>query len=157
MDELFPTIEPKYRAVAEFIGQAIPFNRHIGLGVYHISRGHCVLRIGPAPFLTGDPGRPALHGGVLSTLIDTAGGAACFSMFDTEQDRASTLDLRVDYLRPGPTETTLFCEARVVRMGNRVCVTRMEVFAGRCPRPSEVERKPIATGQAVYNVVRRSR
>jgi hypothetical protein len=40
-------------------------------------------------------------------------------------------------------------------MGNRVGVARMEVFSGGLPAPGELA-KPIATGQGVYNVVRRS-
>jgi acyl-coenzyme A thioesterase PaaI-like protein len=60
------------------------------------------------------------------------------------------VDLRIDYLQPGLADKGLVCECSVLRMGNKVAVTRMEIF-------SEGEHKdPIATGQGVYNVVRRT-
>ncbi|HLT36460.1 MAG TPA: hotdog domain-containing protein, partial [Enhygromyxa sp.] len=66
-------------------------------------------------------------------------------------------DLRVDYLRPGPS-MDLLCHAKTIRMGNKVAVARMEVFAGALPDPSTRQfdtTEAIATAQAVYNVVRR--
>ena len=133
--------------------KGIPFNKFVGLELVALERGHAVLRIPWRHELIGDPSRPAVHGGVISMLADTAGGAACFAMLDSDDDRVSTVDLRVDYLRPGPAEE-LVCEANIVRMGNRVGVTRMYVYSGGLPEPGD-PRDPVATGQAVYNVVRR--
>nr|WP_255216749.1 hotdog fold thioesterase [Pseudenhygromyxa sp. WMMC2535] len=126
----------------------------LGVHVDRLVRGECVLRIPWNDRLIGDPTRPAVHGGVISMLADTSGGAVCFSMLDNRDDRVSTVDLRVDYLRPGPSQD-LLCRAKVIRMGNKVAVTRMEVFAHALPAAGE-EGEPIATAQAVYNVVRRS-
>jgi acyl-coenzyme A thioesterase PaaI-like protein len=62
-------------------------------------------------------------------------------------DGISTVDLRVDYLRPGPL-CDLVCEARVVRAGNRVSVTDMNLFG-------VVDKdQTVATGKGVYNVRR---
>jgi len=134
--------------------QGIPFNRMLGLVVERIERGHAVLRMPWRDELVGDVARGAVHGGVTSMLVDTTGGAACFAMLDEDEDRVSTVDLRVDYLRPG-APADLWCRAEIVRMGNRVGVARMEVFSGGLPDPGSPAR-PIATGQGVYNVVRRS-
>ena len=87
---------------------------------------------------------------VLATLLDAAGGAACWSLLENESDRLSTVDLRIDYLRPGPAQA-MICEAKVVRMGNKVCVARMEIFS-EGDDPNEIG--PIATGQGVYNVAK---
>ena len=54
------------------------------------------------PEFIGDPNREALHGGVLSTLIDTTGGLCCWSTLRHQNDRVSTIDLRIDYLLKGP-------------------------------------------------------
>ena len=54
--------------------------------------------------LIGDASRPALHGGVISTLIDVAGGFAVWTQLAGVEDRVSTIDLRVDYLAPGAPE-----------------------------------------------------
>jgi uncharacterized protein (TIGR00369 family) len=58
----------------------------------------------------------------------------------------STIDIRIDYLRPGRQET-LVAEAGVVRLGKRVGVTDMRLFHPSAPND------PIATGKGVYNVV----
>jgi uncharacterized protein (TIGR00369 family) len=134
--------------------EQIPFNRVLGLRVEQLHAGACVLRLPWRDELIGDPMRPAVHGGVLSALADTAGGLACFSLLTSPEDRVSTVDLRVDYLRPGPA-LDLWCHAKTIRMGNRVAVARMILFAGDLPPPDRFEDNPIATAQAVYNVVRR--
>lgn len=134
--------------------QGIPFNRFLGIRLHQLERGRCVLRLPWRDELVGDASRPAVHGGVLSTLIDTAGGGACFAALDRAEDRLSTVDLRVDYLRPGAA-ADLWCVGQVVRIGNRVGVARMAMYSGGLPGPGEADR-PIATGQAVYNIVRRA-
>ncbi len=150
-------IDPKLAPLAQFMEQGIPYNAFLGVRCEVLQPGCCVLRIPWRDALVGDPFRPAIHGGVTSMLVDTAGGGAVFTTLKSPKDRTSTVDLRVDYLRPGPA-ADLVCEARIVRSGNRVAVARMHVFSGELPdRDSEAWGKPIATGQGVYNVVRSER
>jgi uncharacterized protein (TIGR00369 family) len=137
----------------QWFEHGIPFNRFLGIRLHTLERGRCVLWLPWRDELVGDALRPAVHGGVLSTLIDTAGGGACFAALDRDEDRLSTVDLRVDYLRPGGA-ADLWCQGEVVRMGNRVGVARMTLWSGRMPAPGEPD-SPVATGQAVYNIVRR--
>jgi len=133
--------------------QLIPFNRMLGVRVLHVDHGNCTVHLPWRDEFIGDPARPALHGGITSTLCDASGGLSCFSTLAQTSDRVSTIDLRVDYLLPGPT-ADVFCRSSVVRMGSRVAVTRMEVFSGSLPQPGEGQ--PIATAQGVYNILRRS-
>lgn len=149
MADIAPGLEP----VAQFFREGIPFNRFLGLQVDLLRPGRCVLRLPFRPELIGDPTRPALHGGVISMLLDTAGGGACFASIDIARQKVATVDLRVDYLRPGPS-ADLVCDAHLVRMGNRVAVARMELFSARLPAEGE-PREPFATGQGVYNVLGR--
>lgn len=141
-----PIDESLFAAVRTFMEEEIPFNRLLGVRVDELKPGRARLRVPFRPELIGDPLRPALHGGVLSALLDTAGGAAVWSEV-TLHDRVSTIDLRVDYLRPGRTEE-LVAEAQVLRVGNRVGVTAMRVF-----HPSRPE-EAIADGRGVYNIKR---
>ena len=142
-----PLDEDALQRVKQFIEEGIPFNRTLGVAVEDIRPGYVLLRIPFDQGLIGDPFRPALHGGVTSMIADTAGGAACFTLMASGQDRFSTIDLRVDYLRPGRPEDVL-CTARVERMGNRVALTRMEIFSG------SLETEPIALATAAYSVCR---
>ncbi|MDP6931550.1 MAG: hotdog fold thioesterase, partial [Myxococcota bacterium] len=88
------------QSLVTFCEEGIPFNRLLGIRVREITEGRCELEIPVRDELIGDPDRPALHGGVTSALADAAGGFAVWSMLK-DGDRASTVDIRVDYLRPG--------------------------------------------------------
>ncbi len=88
--------------------------------------------------LVGNFVRGTLHGGVISSVLDTAGGLAalvgalrharsrtpghCLEIFG----RLGTIDLRVDYLRPG-LGRRFSASATILRTGRRVAVTRMEL------------------------------
>jgi uncharacterized protein (TIGR00369 family) len=133
--------ESLVRLMEEFI----PFNKFLGLRVGSLKKGHARLFIPFRPELVGDPLRPALHGGVVSMLADTAGGMAVWSGVDDDRSRVSTIDLRIDYLRPARLET-LIAEASVVRLGNRVGVADVRLFH------LDAEDVTVATGKGVYNV-----
>jgi uncharacterized protein (TIGR00369 family) len=126
--------------------QMIPFNRYLGVRVGALRQGFARLEVPFRDELVGDPLRPALHGGVLSALADTAGGAAVWTGTEDERARVSTIDLRIDYLRPARL-VTVVAEATVVRLGNRVGVADVRVFH------PDAEDETIATGKGVYNIV----
>lgn len=132
----------------EFFERQIPFNQHLGMTIDALEVGFCRLKIPYAPHLIGDADRPALHGGVISTIADTAGGLAAFTSIDASTHAVSTVDLRVDYLRRGMLED-LFCDATVRRTGNRVCVTSMVVHHG------DADEYSCAEARGVYNIHRR--
>lgn len=131
----------------KFIEELVPFNKFLGVKITKVEEGFMRLELPFRPEFIGDASRPALHGGVISTLVDTCGGFAVWTKISIE-DRVSTIDLRVDYLSPGAPET-LIAEAQVVRVGNRVAVTDI-----RCFQPSDPART-VATGKAVYNIKRK--
>lgn len=126
----------------------IPFNRYLGVRVARAEAGFARLEVPFRDELIGDPLRPALHGGVLSALADAAGGAAVWTGIEDERARVSTIDLRIDYLRPGKLEAVI-AEATIVRIGNRVGVADMRLF-----QPSD-ESVTIATGKGVYNIIKK--
>jgi uncharacterized protein (TIGR00369 family) len=129
--------------------EGIPFNAFLGLECERLEVGSVRLRMPFRGELVGDPFRPALHGGTLSALADTAGGAAVFSAI-APGARASTIDLRIDYLRPGRLED-VWAEAEVMRLGNRVGVTRIVLWQRPAPDEGE-ERSVIAEATGVYSV-----
>ncbi len=130
----------------EFMEQSIPFNRHIGFTVEEAREGFVRVRVPFREEFIGDPRRPALHGGILSAIIDASGGLAVWTQFEVT-DRISTVDMRVDYLRPGP-DKDIVAESRVMRMGNRVSVVNTVVYTDGAPD------EPLAEGRAVYNTRR---
>lgn len=130
----------------QIMEEMIPFNRFLGVRLTKAERGFARLEVPFREELVGDPLRPALHGGVLSALADTAGGAAVWAGLEDARARVSTIDLRLDYLRPAKLELVV-AEATVVRVGNRVGVADVRLF-----HPS-AEDQTIATGKGVYNVI----
>lgn len=137
---------PDQDALVEFFERRIPFNAWLGMKVESLLPGRCRLRVPFRPELVGDPFRPALHGGVLSTLADTAGGLAVFTRVGALSARVSTVDLRVDYYAPGALQD-LYADGEVVRVGNRVGVARVVLHPGD---PAS----PVAEGKGVYSVRR---
>lgn len=126
--------------------EVVPFNAVLGIQVLEVTRGRAIFAVPFRPELVGDPDRPALHGGVISAVADACGGCAVWSMVD-ERDRVSTIDLRVDYLRPARLEL-FHAIANVLRVGNRVGVANVVVV--HPSRPDE----PVAEAKAVYSVKR---
>jgi uncharacterized protein (TIGR00369 family) len=123
----------------------IPFNKFLGMKVVEIRKSFARIELPFREEFIGDPVRRALHGGVLSTLADTAGGLAVWSELPDDRGRVSTIDLRVDYLRPGKPEL-IAAEAQIVRQGNRVGVADVRLFHPSAPTET------VATGKGVYNI-----
>lgn len=135
-----------YKGLIYFLEEEIPFNKYLGLKVEKAENGFARISLPYRPEFTGDARRPALHGGILSTLIDTCGGVAVWTCCELE-DRIATIDMRVDYLRPAP-QADLLAESRVRLMGNRVGNVHTKIFTRQEPD------KIIAEGRAVYNIRR---
>lgn len=111
--------------------------------------GYALLKLPYAEHLIGNPLIPALHGGVIAALIDTTGGAAAMTCLGSLEDRLATIDMRVDYLLPGRPQD-LFAEAKVIRNGNRLVVTRISAW-----QVIDGEQAQIADATAVYNALRK--
>jgi uncharacterized protein (TIGR00369 family) len=130
------------RHVAE---ELIPFNKFLGVRVVVLEPGRVELEIPYRAELIGDPMKPAIHGGVISALADAAGGFAIWGALENPSGRVSTIDLRIDYLRPGRLET-LVAEAVAVRVGRTVGVADVRVF-----HPGARD-AVVATGKGVYAI-----
>lgn len=126
--------------------ESTPFVGFLGMSFNSVEVGRVEIQIPFRPQLIGNPELQALHGGVVSALLDTCGGAAVWSQL-SKGDRVSTVDLRVDYLRPARAET-LIGIGKVIRMGNRVGVAELKAF-----HPGRKD-EPVAIGTGVFSVRR---
>jgi uncharacterized protein (TIGR00369 family) len=122
-----------------------PFNQLLGIRGEHAEPGRVVMLLPVREDFIGDPHRPALHGGVISALIDTAGGGAAWTALE-KGEAVSTVDLRVDFLEPANLSAPLRAEAELLRKGNRVCHVRVAVTQGS---------RLVADGRGVYNIHKR--
>jgi len=135
-----------FSALQDLIENEIPFNHFVGVRVLSLDRGRCKLYIPYRPELLGDSRRKAIHGGVLSMLIDNCGGFAIWTMCDIDVGIA-TIDLRVDYLKPA-VATGLVAEAIVKLFGNRVGNVQIVVY------PEGNPDFVLTEGRSVYNIRR---
>jgi uncharacterized protein (TIGR00369 family) len=94
------------------------------------------------PDLVGDPETEVLAGGLVTTLLDHAGGLAVWVALDRFESIA-TLDLRVDYMRSARPRTALVAEARCYRLTRSIAFVRAWAF-------EEHPDDPVAAAQAAY-------
>ena len=135
--------------------EQIVFNKLLGLQLQALTAAQAHVCLPMRHELVGNFSEGRLHGGVISAALDTTGGIAVtaglcarYPLENFEQHaarfaRLGTIDLRIDYLRPG-ISTYFEMRAEVIRLGSRIANTRMEFFdhAG----------KLLATGTGVYIV-----
>lgn len=140
-DEIESDVLPEElsQAVYGFFNR-IPFNRLLGIEIDELRRDCVAMSLAMRPDLIGNFTQGILHGGAISSLIDVCGGAmALIGAFDrhahlTVQERMvrlsklGTIDLRVDYLRPGRGEQFV-CTSVPLRSGNKVGVVRSELHS----------------------------
>lgn len=132
--EFEPEFVAGLRAIFE---EKIVFNQVLGLKITSLKPECVAARIDMRHELVGHYSYNRIHGGVISAGLDAMGGLACMAaigarhMDEAPEQRLhrfaklGTIDLRIDYLRPGIGE---FFELRaeVMRLGSRVASTRME-------------------------------
>ena len=118
--------------------EKIPFNKILGFKVESLQGSNVVVRFEMRADLIGNYFLETLHGGVISSVLDATGGlSVSVSLLEKLQGepeeeiekrmaRIGTIDLRVDYLRPGRGKTFRAVSA-IMRTGKKVAVTRMEL------------------------------
>lgn len=126
------------RAVHLIFEEKVPFNHLLGIKVHGIDEESVRVKIEMRDEFVGHFVHRVLHGGVTATVLDVTGGLAAFigtlnkvrHLSLDEQVRRfnnlGTIDLRIDYLRPGRGSWFL-ATGYILRIGNKVAVTRMEL------------------------------
>ena len=89
----------------------VPFARLLGIEVDSVEPGHAVLSMKLRDDLMRNNG--IAHGGAIATLIDSAMAFAIVPLL-SENERTSTVDLTIHYMRP-LTEGTARASARSAR------------------------------------------
>ena len=156
VDQAPVVFEPEFAdGLCQLFEQQVVFNRVIGLKLLNIAPEGVQGRIEMREELIGHFGHRRIHGGVISAGLDAMGGIAVMAaigarhMDEPPRERLQrfgklgTIDLRIDYLRPG-IGTHFLLSAEVLRLGSRVASTRM-AFHG-------ADGKLLASGAAAYMV-----
>lgn len=123
---------------------AVPYSRFLGLDGT-VTDGELITTMRFAPHLIGNPALPALHGGTLGALLESA---AIFELLWRSETVVlpKTITFTVDYLRSGAARDT-YAHASITRQGRRVANVRVEAW--------QVDRAlPVATAHAIFLVMR---
>ena len=140
-------------ALTDLFERRITFNQTLGLSIESVKAPEPRIHFSMRPELVGHFLYGRLHGGVISATLDAMGGLALMVAIgekhcdeNTDQilqrfAKMGTIDLRVDYLRPGVGKA-FTASAEVTRLGGRIGSTQMRLVndAGTL----------IATGSAAY-------
>ena len=137
-----PAVPPEFedefvRGLKDIFEERIVFNTVIGLKIESLRAERVIGRIAMKHELVGHYAFNRLHGGVISAGLDAMGGLAVMAAIGARHmdeapaqrlqrfGKLGTIDLRIDYLRPGIGEQFELM-AEVLRLGSRVASTRME-------------------------------
>ena len=125
-------------ALADLFQRRITFNQTLGLEIVSARAPEPRIRFAMRPELVGHYLYGRLHGGVISATLDAMGGFALMvAIGEKHADETTvqvmhrfakmgTIDLRVDYLRPGVGES-FSATAEVTRLGGRIGSTQMRL------------------------------
>lgn len=119
---------------------AIPYTRYMGIGVENLA-GEMLCRMVYTPKLIGNSLLPALHGGSLGALLESAAVFELLLQTDTERV-PKVISLTVDFLRSGKPQDT-FAKALITRQGRRVANVRVEAW-------QDDRTRPIASAHALF-------
>lgn len=135
--------EDQLRVARQFI-DALPHSRALGMRLVTITPGEAVIEMPYADHLIGDPATGVIHGGAVSALMDTCGGAAVMCHPETGEMTA-TLDLRIDYMRGAVPGRTITARATCYHVTRSVAFVRAFASDGD-------ESDPVAAATGAFTV-----
>lgn len=118
--------------------QKTPFNKLLGMKIEWVETESVCLKFDMKRDLIGNNFRGLVHGGVIASILDVAGGIAAFfslrsKVKDQPMDKVTqrfskfgTIDLRIDYLRPGQGKS-FTATGSILRTGSKVAVAHMQM------------------------------
>lgn len=136
-------------ALNEAYREFVPFNKALNITLVEASCAPAVavMTLPYDPRLVGNPETGVMHGGVLTALLDACGGVSVFLALKASQSIA-TLDLRIDYLKPGTPPLGLTARAECFKATHNVAFVRAIAYHSD---PND----PIAAATATFMITNR--
>jgi uncharacterized protein (TIGR00369 family) len=127
--------------------EGVPHNKALGISIIELVEGSGKMRLPYQEKLIGNPETGVIHGGAISSLMDTCCGAAVFMKLE-DLPRIATLDLRIDYLKPAAPPLDVIAHATCYKC------TRNVAFV-RCIAYHDDPDDPIASAAGAFALVRK--
>ena len=109
------------------MNRAVPHAMELGIQVVAIENNTATMKLAYQDRLVGNPETGILHGGVITTLIDSVCGIAVFTALPKFVPIA-TLDLRIDYLKPATPRKDLLARGYCYKVTRNVAFARGIAF-----------------------------
>lgn len=135
--------EQKVKLARQFIS-GLPYARALSLEMEDIGDGRATISMPYSSDLVGDPATGVIHGGAVSGLMDTTGGAAVMS-HPSNPGGTATIDLRIDYMRAATPGQRIVAKAEVYH------ITRSVAFVRAVALDDDTDR-PVATATGAFTV-----
>lgn len=136
--------EDRRENVARQFVEVIPHARVLGMSFVEIGDGVAELSMPYDERLIGDPATGVVHGGAISTLMDTCSSAAVMA-HPANPASTATLDLRIDYMRAATPGQSLVARAECYH------VTRTVAFV-RAVAMDDDRDNPVATATGAFTI-----
>lgn len=124
------SVDPKFFPLTElasrFVSQLNQCNA-LGIKTLEASEHHVLLELPYSEALIGYPETRVIHGGVITTLMDTVCGASVVCAIhhrDNHIELSPTLDLRVDYMKAAEPDKPVFGFAECYKLTGTVAFVR---------------------------------
>jgi uncharacterized protein (TIGR00369 family) len=101
--------------------------RELGIKVISARENELILELPYSEHSIGNPDTGVIHGGAITTLMDTTAGAAVLCAMP-EFELCPTLDLRVDYMRSAKPGQSVFARAICYRTTKNILFMRCEAY-----------------------------
>ncbi|MFK8329937.1 PaaI family thioesterase [Pseudomonas sp. BJa5] len=115
--------ETSLQAMAQRFLGALPHCQLLQMRVHHVDTQGMTLVLPYSASIIGNPQTGAIHGGALTTLMDTTCGMATLCAL-AEFEVCPTLDLRIDYMHPAKAGQDIYGYAQCYRVTRDVIFTR---------------------------------
>jgi uncharacterized protein (TIGR00369 family) len=119
-----------------------PYHTLLGVEIAERGDGTARIRLPVSPRVQGGAGG-AVHGGVISALVDIAALHAISSVVQPGETMAGTAELNVSYLRPAFSEV-VYAVGRVLKKGRTLAVAEVDIMDGT--------ERLLATGRVAYSL-----
>ncbi len=114
--------------VNQFFRENLPHCNALGIRVVTLDETSVVFALPYNPMLIGTPQNGVIHGGAVTTLLDSACGAAVM-MHPQRVGLTATIGLRVDYLRPAHKGDEIWARSEVYRVTQNVAFARAHAWS----------------------------
>ncbi len=138
--------DKRKRQVAQQFMDALPHARALNMRLDRLGDGTAEMTLPYDAKLVGDPETGVIHGGAVSTLMDTCSGAAVMTHPEAPGITA-TIDLRIEYMRPATPGHEITAHATCHHMTRSVAFVRTVATDGDPDRP-------VATATGAFTVDR---